>query len=321
VLTSTIPVTLTSRLPGGAHLDAAAGLVYDGAGRFYDAALGLYLQPDPFGAAPEAPESLNRYAAPGVSTFPTVGSVPGGSNGALFNSLWTNAAKAATAWGLDKGASLYLRSLHRNKRQFSRMALGELGHFRFRVPDEVMAYPLEHYIGRLRGKSFWRVMDRGGWYRYVDAATGAYDDTAQYLLFYLRRAGIDDAFEFVGSPQFRNLVNKSPLGRLAGRLALTKTGRHALDLFGGAVVDVGFQFVWDLAFERDLTWRERGLRVAAELPGTAASWAIGSATGWLAGMAFGAAAAGPVGLVVGLGVAVIYDLYGKPEIYKRLGLD
>jgi hypothetical protein len=78
VLTRTIPVTLTSRLPGGAHLDADAGLVYDGAGRFYDAALGLYLQPDPFGAAPEAPESLNRYAAPGVSTFPTVGSVPGG---------------------------------------------------------------------------------------------------------------------------------------------------------------------------------------------------------------------------------------------------
>jgi hypothetical protein len=78
VLTSTIPLTLTSRLPGGAHLDADAGLVYDGAGRFYDAALGLYLQPDPFGAAPEAPESLNRYAAPGVSTFPTVGSVPNG---------------------------------------------------------------------------------------------------------------------------------------------------------------------------------------------------------------------------------------------------
>jgi hypothetical protein len=42
-LTRTIPATLTSRLPGGAHLGADAGLVYDGAGRFYDARLGLYL--------------------------------------------------------------------------------------------------------------------------------------------------------------------------------------------------------------------------------------------------------------------------------------
>jgi hypothetical protein len=33
------------------------------------------------GCYAKAPESLNRYAAPGVSTFPTVGSVPGGGHG------------------------------------------------------------------------------------------------------------------------------------------------------------------------------------------------------------------------------------------------
>jgi hypothetical protein len=247
--------------------------------------------------------------------------VPGGSNGALFNSLWTNAAKAAMTWGLDKGASSYLRSMHRNKRQFSRMALGELGHFCFRVPGEAIESPLGHHIGRLRGKSFWRTMDRGGWYRYVDAATGAYDDTAQYLLLYLRRAGLDDAFEFVGSPQVRTLIDKSPVGRAAGWLALTKTGRHALDLFAGAVVDVGFQFAWDLAFERDLTWRERGLRVTAELPGTAASWAIGGVAGGVAALFLSATAASGVGLIVGFGVAVIYDWYFKPAVYEQLGLD
>jgi RHS repeat-associated protein len=66
---------VTGRLAGG-QLDADAGLVYDGDGRFFDPALGVYVQPDPFGGAPEAPASLNRYAAAGVSTLPTLGSVP-----------------------------------------------------------------------------------------------------------------------------------------------------------------------------------------------------------------------------------------------------
>jgi RHS repeat-associated protein len=87
VLSSTIPPTITGRLSGG-QLDSDAGLVYDGAGRFYDPVLGLYLQPDPFGGAPEAPGSLNRYAAPGVSTLPTLGSVPtGGANRARQRSV------------------------------------------------------------------------------------------------------------------------------------------------------------------------------------------------------------------------------------------
>ena len=34
-LYSTIPPTITGRLPGGAQLDADAGLVHNGAGRFY----------------------------------------------------------------------------------------------------------------------------------------------------------------------------------------------------------------------------------------------------------------------------------------------
>jgi hypothetical protein len=63
VLMSTIPPTLTGRLPANGQLDAAAGLVYAGDGRWYDPALGLHLQPDPLGGAPAAPGSLNRYAA------------------------------------------------------------------------------------------------------------------------------------------------------------------------------------------------------------------------------------------------------------------
>jgi hypothetical protein len=53
--------------------------------------LALYLQPDPFGGAPvlrdtqdagaKATASLNRYAMPGMSTFTTLGSVPGSRQG------------------------------------------------------------------------------------------------------------------------------------------------------------------------------------------------------------------------------------------------
>jgi hypothetical protein len=55
--------------------------------RWYDPEVALYLQPDPFGGAPvlrdtqdagaKATASLNRYAMPGMSTFTTLGSVPG----------------------------------------------------------------------------------------------------------------------------------------------------------------------------------------------------------------------------------------------------
>ncbi len=57
-LTSTLPVTLTGRL--ATSLDAT-GFQYQGS-RFYDPAVGSYIQPSPFGGVLEAPQSLNRYA-------------------------------------------------------------------------------------------------------------------------------------------------------------------------------------------------------------------------------------------------------------------
>jgi RHS repeat-associated protein len=93
------PPTLTGRLPGGGQLAPTTNLVYAGDGRYYDPALGLYLQPDPFGGASGAPPSRNRYAVTQVSTFPTVGSVPGGGQdfGVLFHTLTLNSGKAASS--------------------------------------------------------------------------------------------------------------------------------------------------------------------------------------------------------------------------------
>jgi hypothetical protein len=46
------------------HLDPT-GLQWDG-GRYYDPVVGIHLQPNPFGGVPEAPQSLNLYAATSV---------------------------------------------------------------------------------------------------------------------------------------------------------------------------------------------------------------------------------------------------------------
>jgi hypothetical protein len=73
VLTSTLPATLTTTQAGSGDMpDPDTGLVYLGAGRWYDPALGRPLQPDPIGGPPALPQALNRYSAtpwgpPGVA--------------------------------------------------------------------------------------------------------------------------------------------------------------------------------------------------------------------------------------------------------------
>ena len=61
VLTSTLPVTLTDRLFTGARFDGTIGLYQMGA-RWYDPALGRWLQPDSIVPEPGNPQALNRYA-------------------------------------------------------------------------------------------------------------------------------------------------------------------------------------------------------------------------------------------------------------------
>jgi hypothetical protein len=55
---------LTDRLYEGRLFDAATGLVYHGAGFYYDPQIGLRLQPSPAGGPPTLPQALNRYAVP-----------------------------------------------------------------------------------------------------------------------------------------------------------------------------------------------------------------------------------------------------------------
>jgi hypothetical protein len=74
VLSSTLPVTLTEHIFSAQGLDSRLGLVYHGAGRWYDPATAHSLQPDPFGGVPQLPQTLNRYAVPrGVVSPPGLG--------------------------------------------------------------------------------------------------------------------------------------------------------------------------------------------------------------------------------------------------------
>jgi hypothetical protein len=311
---STIPPTLTGRLPANGQLDAAAGLVYAGEGRWYDAGLGLYLQPDPFGGAPEAPASLNRYAAAQISTLPTLGSVPGGGSnaGAVLESLTTNAAKAVAGWAIGEGATPYLRALHRRGWQLTRLA-GEVGHFRFRIPDEAMEGAIGFWTERLSGRTFRQILHTGGHASYHSLDTGAADVGVQYLLHRLRLAGLGEAAEFVSTRQtLRYLAESSPVGRAAGWLAWTRTGQRALDLGVGLGIDVGLQAAldWGMLQRGELTGWQYGERLA---------WAgAGSALSWVAVAVIGG---GPWGIGAGIVVAVGYDLLLQPIIYRLRGLN
>ncbi len=77
-LTSTLPATLTTTLARRGDMpDPDTGLVYLGAGRWYDPALGRPLQPNLVGGPPALPQALNRYAA-------TPWGPPGVAEGASF---------------------------------------------------------------------------------------------------------------------------------------------------------------------------------------------------------------------------------------------
>jgi hypothetical protein len=90
VLTSTLPATLTTTLAGSGDVpDPDTGLVYLGAGRWYDPALGRPLQPNPAGGPPTVPQALNRYAA-------TSWGAPGVAEGAASNSFVLSLAVAVT---------------------------------------------------------------------------------------------------------------------------------------------------------------------------------------------------------------------------------
>jgi hypothetical protein len=283
--------------------------VYDGAGRVFDPALGLYLQPDPFGGAPEAPESLNRYAAPGVSTFPTVGSVPGdGHNYAnlvvqlaeLHHSLEVNSGKA--------GLVLIIAS---------KLAP------RLRQASLVERLVKETYLRRVAKHA---LLEKG-----TDAALGTIESL-------WRGRGVRPIVGGLLSPLYgplkalkvlnttyvketrlvsRLVPNEAPLGRLAGWLAKDRWGLEApgLDLGVGLVVDVGFQAISDLGMLRrgELTRGQYAGRLGVEFGGSVASW-------WVAGQV-GGAFGGPAGFVAGIAVAVTYDFLFKPFLYEWLDLN
>jgi hypothetical protein len=102
-----------------------------------------------------------------------------------------------------------------------------------------------------------------------------------------------------------------------GTLPWNKIGA---EFAGGLAVDVIFQFGFDWYAHPDWTWQQRGLSVAAQIPGSVFATAVGlSVEGLLSLAGFGLA--GPAGLVVGFGAAIWFDHNVTPHIYKWLGFD
>jgi RHS repeat-associated protein len=97
VIQNALPATLTEKLAG--HLDTVTGLQYDGA-RYYDPWVGSYVQPDPFGGLPQAPQSLNRFglAADSIPAYVLAQYEPGS-----VSPLAVDAGKLAVLKSVSKG--------------------------------------------------------------------------------------------------------------------------------------------------------------------------------------------------------------------------
>jgi RHS repeat-associated protein len=293
VLTSTIPLTLTGRLPGGGEVDAAAGLMYVGDGRYYDAALGVFLQPDPFGGAPEAPASLNRYAALGVSTLPTLGSVPGGTPNfrPFFDSLRVNYAQAVTGAQLGRFISDLL-SPHAMRTTWREV-----------LEDYVEALPKNKLLDTALGLGYLTqkaLKPRLTGSRIGNAFLNAHRRLLDWVFF--------KNTEFVWRQrwnQYSVVVNNTRLGRTVTSL-LSESGEAFLDLSIGVAFDVGLQAVndWGMWRRGELTGWQFGERVF---------WAgVGGGLGFGVGFLIG----GPIGAAAGILIEVVYELGIQPLIYR-----
>lgn len=106
------------------------------------------------------------------------------------------------------------------------------------------------------------------------------------------------------------VINDAPVGRTAAWL-LTEPGQKALDFGIGMGIDVGVQASLDLGMLRrgELTGSQYGERLAWAGAGSVLSWAAITAVG------------GPWGIAAGIVVAVGYDLFLQPIIYRLRGLN
>jgi hypothetical protein len=92
------------------HLDTT-GLRWDGL-RYYDSVVGIYTQPNPFGGVPEAPQSLNAYAAMPASSPSGIFLPSNGSfDGSIFFGLSVSLNKTSGYYARQASKRAYLSGL------------------------------------------------------------------------------------------------------------------------------------------------------------------------------------------------------------------
>jgi hypothetical protein len=312
VLASTVPATLTTTLAGSGdvpHPDT--GLVYLGAGRWYDPALGRPLQPDPIGGPPALPQALNRYAAtpwgpPGVAegaasdgfllrlALSTRNQIPGTLAGLAIDQITITSVErqivkraVPTAWGL-------VELVHPPTTGFAglvtRLTQSEVGRSLTGLPlvgNRIAAYYAGRNVRSVQRALLGEAVEGG-----FAAGEGVAIGHGSMRLLAREVTYVD---EIVASQVVKKLGSRLTLGLTTG---------------ASGIFSFGFQYLSDYG-NPYLTGGQRLRRATISgFVGTSAAL-----TGGIVGFYLG----GPVGFGVGLVIGIVGDLWLAPLIFEFRG--
>ena len=297
-LTNTLPLTLTGTLPD--LPDAATGLVHLGDGRWYDPALGRPLQPNAAGGPPTLPQALNRYAATPLGQ-PGVYEAAQSTWNPFDDAYTSNTGKALVSDQINEAVK---RGLYAYLRKSAYTIVGDPI-----VDTVVRAVPKSELLDRVLRKA------GPGLLFGLSFAPESMQQAGHRLVNKTIAANLRPELDEVVIGYSFSYGHNLPAGRVVGKLLASKLGLNLLDAGIGFGIDVGYQ-LWLDSSTPYLNNTQRLQRAFwGQGIGSLVSFGIGKGAAKLVG----AAIAGPVGLVIGVGVSIAWDLWIAPRIYERLG--
>ncbi len=294
VITNSLPVTLTT--PFANLPDAATGLVHVGNGRWYDPAIGRPLQPNPMGGPPALPQALNRYAATPLGQ-PGVYEAEQSAWNPFTDDFISNIGKGIFSTAVNEAA---VQTLYR---YFQSSAFTTIGDpivdtvIKTTVKSELAEQAIIHAgaAGLFVSDAFPAPLQRLGRSAFDKVVILNTEQTIEEII-----VGYSFRYE-----------HRLPLGRVAGKLLASKIGLYALDAGIGFGIDVGYQIILD--YNNPYLTNKQILQRAFIGQGS------GSIVSFLGGGLVGGAFGGPAGIIVGIGISIIWDIAVAPVIYELIG--
>jgi len=313
LVNTTLPPDLIDRLFTGQRYDAELGL-YDHGANFYDPFIGLSLQSTGWGGLPGVPAAGGGHALPALGAVGVGKSMAGGNN-LVTTPLGSNLTKKGLGYpfpsAIIRGLTTYYKAaLSRGRPIYYSLVTRNVP--RSQIADDVIVKAAtaglvaKHFIGAPSGSLRERFFRSG-----------------RSLIEHLAVLNSKQIYE-IGAKGY-SVAYRLPAGRIAGHLAYTRYGKHAVDFGLGFAIDVAWQAAWDypLLARGDLTLGQYGGRLGVAAVGSGIAWILGVGAGALAAAAFGAPAivVGAATFAVGLGASVIYDQWFAPRINESLGFE